>query len=126
MSIQSVSNHNESNEHSQNPKASFILKVMEEEFGCIAAHAILSHVSRTTMKSMAEILSDYDTFSRILKEVYTEAVAETEILDRLSSFGLRKKSSKLRTLNSSYQMSTELPNCRLLQLQGRFTSLLSQ
>ena len=91
MSIQRVSNHNELNEHSQNLKDSFIFKAMEEEFGYIATQAILSHVSQTTMKSMAEILSDYDTFSRILKEVYTEAVAETEILDRLSSFGLREK-----------------------------------
>ncbi len=91
MSIQSVYNYNTSNEHSQDPKDSFILKVMEEEFGYIPAHAILSHVSHTTMKSMAEILTDYDTFSRILKEVYTEAVAETEILDRLSSFGLSQK-----------------------------------
>ena len=91
MSIQRISYHNKLNEYSQNPKDSFILKVMEEEFGCIAARAILSHVSQTTMKSIAEILSDYDTFSRILKEVYTEVVAETEILDRLSSFGLRKK-----------------------------------
>jgi len=91
MAIQRVSNHNELNEHSQNTSDNFILKVMEEEFGYIAAHAILSHVSQTTMKSMAEILSDYDTFSRILKEVYTEGVAETEILDRLSSFGLREK-----------------------------------
>jgi len=82
---------NESNEHSQNPKDSFILKAMEEEFGYIATQAILSHVSQTAMKSMAEILSDYDTFSRILKEVYTEGVAETEILDRLSSFGLSQK-----------------------------------
>jgi len=92
MSIQSVSNHNESNEYSQNPKDSFILKAMGEEFGYAAAHAILWHVSYTTMKSMAEILSDYDTFSRILKEVYTEAVAETEILDRLLSYGLIEKS----------------------------------
>ncbi len=92
MSIQSVSNHNESNEYSQNPKDSFILKAMGEEFGYAAAHAILWHVSYTTMKSMAEILSDYDTFSRILKDVYTEAVAETEILDRLLSYGLIEKS----------------------------------
>ncbi len=91
MAIQKVSNHNELNEHSQNLKDSFIFKAMEEEFGYVATHAILSHVSQTTMKSIAEILSDYDTFSRILKEVYTEAVAETEILDRLSSFGLREK-----------------------------------
>jgi len=82
MSIQRVFNHNELNEHSQNSNDSFILKSMEQEFGYVASHAILWHVSQTTMKSMAEILSDYDTFSRILKEVYTEAVAETEILDR--------------------------------------------
>jgi len=91
MSIQSVSNHNESNEYSQNTSDNFILKAMEEEFGYVAAHAILWHVSYTSMKSMAEILSDYDTFSRILKDVYTEGVAETEILDRLSSFGLSQK-----------------------------------
>ena len=90
MSIQIVSNHNELNEHSQNLKDNFILKVMKEEFGYVAAHAILWHVSYTSMKPMEEILSDYDTFSRILKEVYTEGVAETEILDRLSSFGLEK------------------------------------
>ncbi len=91
MSIQRISYHNEFNEYSQNPKDGFILKVMEEEFGYVAAHAILWHVSQTTMKSIAEILSDYDTFSRILKEVYTEAVAETEILDRLLSCGLSQK-----------------------------------
>jgi len=91
MSIQSVYNHNESNEHSLSSSDGFILKAMEEEFGYIAAQAILSHVSQTVMKSMAEILSDYDTFSRILKEVYTEGVAETEILDRLSRFELSQK-----------------------------------
>jgi len=91
MSIQRISYHNEFNEYSQNLKDNFILKVMKVEFGYVAAHAILWHVSQTTMKSMAEILSDYDTFSRILKKVYTEVVAKTEILDRLSSFGLIEK-----------------------------------
>ncbi|MCH6586541.1 MAG: hypothetical protein IH792_05900 [Thaumarchaeota archaeon] len=90
MAIQRISRPDESNEHSQNTSDGLILKAMEEEFGYVAAQAILWHVSQTTMKSMAEILSDYDTFSRILKEVYTEGVAETEILDRLSSFGLEK------------------------------------
>jgi len=90
MAIQRVSNHKELNEHSQNPKFSPILKAMGEEFGYMATHAILTHVSRTTMKSMTEILSsDFDTFSRIFKEVYTEGVAEKEILGRLSSYGLR-------------------------------------
>ena len=91
MSIQRISYHNELNEHSQNSNDNFILKAMEQEFGYVASHAILWHVSQTTMKSMAEILSDYDTFSRILKEVYTEAIAKTEILDRLLSFGLIEK-----------------------------------
>ncbi len=90
MAVQRISKLNESNGHFQNPKFSPILKAMGEEFGYMAAHAILTHVSRTTMKSMAEILSsDYDTFSRIFKEVYTEGVAEKEILGRLSSYGLR-------------------------------------
>ncbi len=82
---------NTSNEILQDFRDNLILKNMEQVFGCVSAHAILSRVSRTTMKSMVEILSDYDTFSRILKEVYTGGVAEKEILDRLSSFGLRKK-----------------------------------
>ncbi len=89
MAVQRISKLYESNGHSQNQKFSPILKAMGEEFGYMAAHAILTHVSRTTMKSMAEILSDYDTFSRILKEVYTAGVAEKEILGRLSSYGLR-------------------------------------
>jgi len=91
MSIQSVYNHYESSEQSQIPKDSFILSAMKEEFGYVAARAILWHVSYTSMRSIAEILSDYDTFSRILIEVYTGPVAETEILDRLLSYGLSQK-----------------------------------
>ncbi len=91
MAIQRITKNSQSNDNSKNSEKSFILKVMEEEFGDVAAHSILSHLSQTTMKSTAEILSDCDTFSRILKEVYTEGVAETEILDRLSSFGLSQK-----------------------------------
>jgi len=91
MAIQRISKPNESNGQFQYPSNNFILKAMREEFGHYAAHSVLLHVSRTTMKPMAEILSNYDTFSRILKQVYTEEVAEKEILDRLSSFGLSQK-----------------------------------
>jgi len=92
MAIQRISKLNEFNEHSQNPKFSPILKAMGEEFGYRAAHTILSYISHTTMKPMTVILSsDYDTFSRILKEVYTEGIAEKEILSRLSSYGLREQ-----------------------------------
>ncbi len=91
MAIQRITNNSQSNLDSINSEKSFILKVMEEEFGYTAAHSILSHVSRTTMKSKSEILSDYDTFSKFLKQVYTEEVAEKEIIDRLSTFGLSQK-----------------------------------
>ncbi len=91
MAIQWITKNTQSNDNSINSEKSFILKVMEDEFGYTAAHAILSHVSQTTMKSKSEILSDYDTFSKFLKEVYTEEVAEKEILDRLSTFGLSQK-----------------------------------
>ena len=91
MAIHRFPNPNELNEDSLNPKNNFMLKIMEEEFGFAAAHSILSYVSRTSMKPMVEILSDYDTFSRILKQVYTEEVAEKEILDRISCYGLRHK-----------------------------------
>ena len=79
------------NDNSKNKKQNFILKAMEEEFGYTATHSIISHVARTTMKSKAEIFSDYDTFASLLKQVYTEEVAEKEILDRLFNFGLRQK-----------------------------------
>ncbi len=91
MAIQRITINSQSNDNSKNSEKSFILKVMEEEFGYTAAHAILSHVSQTTMKSKSEILSDYVTFSKFLKQVYTEEVAEKEILDRLASFGLSQK-----------------------------------
>ncbi len=91
MAIQRTTDNTQSKDNSRNPKESFILKVMEEEFGYTAAQSIISYVVRTTMKSKSEILSDYETFSKYLKEVYTEEVAEKEILDRLSSFGLSQK-----------------------------------
>jgi len=91
MANQRISKSKSFNKDFPNPKDSLILNVMEKEFGHTAAHAIISHVARTTMKSKAEILSDYDTFSRILKQVYTDGVAATEILDRLSSYGFREK-----------------------------------
>ncbi len=91
MAIQRITENSQSNDNSKNSENSFILKAMREEFGHVATHAILSHISQTTMKSIAEILSDYDTFSKFLIQVYTEEVAEKEILDRLSSFGLSQK-----------------------------------
>ena len=88
MAIQRISEGSQFAENTQPQKDNLILKAMEEEFGFTAAQSIISHVSRTTMKSKVEIFSDYDTFASILKLVYTEEVAEKEILERLTSFGL--------------------------------------
>jgi hypothetical protein len=67
MAIQRITKNSQSNDNSKDSEKSFILKVMEEEFGYTAAQCIISHITRTTMKSKAEIL------------------------DRLSTFGLSKK-----------------------------------
>jgi len=91
MTLQRISKSNLLNKETKNPKNNFILKVMEEEFGFTAAHSILSYVSRSTMKPLVAILSDYDTFSSIFKQVYPNGVAEKEILDRLSSYELGQK-----------------------------------
>ena len=77
---------NETTISSPDYKESHILKAMEAEFGYTAAHSILSHVSKTTLKSKAEILSNFETFSKIMKEVYTEEVAQKQLLDRLPNF----------------------------------------
>ncbi len=51
---------------------SLILKNMEQVFGYVSAHAIINHVSKTVMKSRSDILSNFETFSRIIKQVYGE------------------------------------------------------
>ena len=58
MAIQWITKNTQSNDNSKNSEKSFILKVMEEEFGYTAAHSILSHVSRTTMKSKKKFCID--------------------------------------------------------------------
>jgi len=84
MAIQRVSNHNESNEHSQNTtyytsnknlkdfRDSLILKNMEIIYGVVAAHTIINHVSRNVGKSRSDILSNFETFSKSIKQVYGE------------------------------------------------------
>ena len=63
---------NTSNEILQDFRDSLILKNMEQVFGYVSAHAIINHVSKTVMKSRSDILSNFETFSRIIKQVYGE------------------------------------------------------
>ena len=61
---------------------SLILKNMELVFGVVATRAIINQVSQYVGKSRAEILSDYDTFSRNIIQVYGEVEGE-KFLSRL-------------------------------------------
>ncbi len=94
MAIQRISKLDESNQYSENEKISPILIAMGEEFGYVAAHHIFSHISRTLMIPIRDILfSDYDTFTKQLNLVYTEEVAERDILNRLTRFRLKERLS---------------------------------
>lgn len=86
-----VSKLDEQSGRSETPSFNPVLKAMGDEFGYRATHAILTHMSRVSLKPVRVILSDYDTFSRILKEVYTAGVAEKEVLGRLAKYGLEEK-----------------------------------
>ena len=63
---------NTSNEIFQDYRDSMILKNMELIYGVIPANAIITYVSHHIGKSRLDILSNFDTFSRIIKQVYGE------------------------------------------------------
>ncbi len=75
---------NAPNEIIQDFRDSLILKNMERVFGYVSAHAIIYHVSKTVMKSRSDILSNFETFSRIIKQVYGE-VEGKNFLAKLST-----------------------------------------
>ena len=51
---------------------SVILKNMELIYGVFAANTIINHVSQYVGKSRAEILSNFETFSKNMIQVYGE------------------------------------------------------
>jgi len=51
---------------------SVILKNMKFVYGIVAANAIINHVSQHVGKSRAEILSNFETFSKTMIQVYGE------------------------------------------------------
>ena len=63
---------NTSNENLENFRDSLILKNMELVYGVLPANAIITYVSRHVGKSRLEILSNFETFSRIINQVYGE------------------------------------------------------
>ncbi len=64
---------NTSNKISQDFKDSLILKNMELVYGVIPANAMMKYISQHVGKSRSDILLDFETFSRIIKQVYGEA-----------------------------------------------------
>ena len=70
------------NEIIQDFRDSLILKNMKQVFGYVSAHAIIYHVSKTVMKSRSDILSNFETFSKNIKQVYGEVEGE-KFLSRL-------------------------------------------
>lgn len=67
---------------SQDYKDSPILKTLEMELGYTATHSMLSHISRTLAMSKQDILLDYETFSKVVKQIYGDA-GEKHVLDKL-------------------------------------------
>jgi len=63
---------NTSNEIVQNFRDNLILKNMELVYGVFPANAIINHVSQHVGKSRLDILSDFETFSKNIKQVYGE------------------------------------------------------
>ena len=59
-----------SNEILEDYRDSVILKNMSLVYGGVASRAIINRVSRKVCKSRAEILSNYDTFSQTIIQVY--------------------------------------------------------
>ncbi len=63
---------NTSNEILQDFRDSLILKNMEQVYGIIPANAIIKYVSQHVGKSRLDILSNFETFSKNIIQVYGE------------------------------------------------------
>jgi len=63
---------NTTSESLQDYRDSLILKNMELIYGVLPANAIMKYVSQHVGKSRLDILSDFETFSKIIKQVYGE------------------------------------------------------
>ncbi len=63
---------NTSNEILQDYRDSLILKNIELVYGVTPANAIIKYVSQHVGKSRLDLLSNFETFSKSIKEVYGE------------------------------------------------------
>jgi len=66
----------------QDCKEIFILKPLYRELGFTATHSVIAYVCVTTGTSKSELLSSYETFSKLIKQVYGDA-GQKYVLDKL-------------------------------------------
>jgi len=74
---------NTPNENLEDFSDSLIFKNMELVYGVIPAHAIINRVSQIVGKSRSDILTNFETFSKNIKQVYGE-VEGKKILTKLT------------------------------------------
>jgi len=67
---------NTTNENLEDFSDSLILKNIELVYGVIPANVIIKYVSQHVGKSRSEILSNFETFSKNIKQVYGEVEGE--------------------------------------------------
>ncbi len=73
---------NTTNENLEDFSDSLILKNMELVYGVLPANVIIKYVSQHVGKSRSDILSNFETFSKNIKQVYGEVEGE-KFLSRL-------------------------------------------
>ena len=100
-----------SNEILQDFRDSLILKNMEQVYGVIPANAIIKFVSQDVGKSRSDILSNFETFSRIIKQVYGE-VEGKKFLSKLPEQESIQNTSRSRPkkYSKNFEKSLEYKN----------------
>ncbi len=73
---------NSQEQNYQDYKDSFILRSLAHELGCTAAQSVIAYVCVTTGTPKSEFLSNYETFSKLIKQVYGDA-GQKHVLDKL-------------------------------------------
>ena len=73
---------NSQEQNYQDYKDSFILRTLARELGCTATQSVIAYVCVTTGTQKEEFLSSYETFSKLIKQVYGDA-GQKHVLDKL-------------------------------------------
>lgn len=75
---------NSSQKNYQNYQQSFLFRSLVRILGFTAAQSVISYVCVTTGTSKSEFFSNYETFSKLLTQVYGDA-GQKQVLDKFPS-----------------------------------------